>query len=71
MFKAKAIVHSLKSEAVVTILHEIDGNDVVAEYNGKRCTAIFNGFVCMYYVDDLYGVLKDPNKCPACGAYLD
>ena len=70
MLKTKAIVHSLKAEDTVTILHENGSNDVVAEYQGKRCTAVFNGFVCMYYVDDIYGILSDPNKCPACGAYI-
>ena len=34
-------------------------NQYVAEYNGVRCTAIYNPFVNRYYVDDKYGVLKD------------
>ena len=70
MFKARAMVHSLKEQDVVTILHEKDCNDVVAEYKGKRYRAIFNGFVCLYYVDDLYGLLPDQNRCPACGDYI-
>ena len=70
MFKTKAIVHSLKDEAEVTILHEDGCNDVVAEYKGTRCTAIFNGFVCMYYVDDIYGILQNRNKCPRCAAHI-
>ena len=70
MFKEKAMIHSLKDLDVVTILHENGCNDVVAEYKGVRYTAIFNGFVCLYYVDDLYGVLPDQHKCPACGAHI-
>ena len=70
MFKARAMVHSLKARDEVTILHERGNNDVVAEYNGKRCTAIFNPFVGLYYVDDIYGVLSDQHKCPVCGAYV-
>ena len=70
MLKTKAMVNSLKDFDVVTILHENGCNDVVAEYKGIRYTAIFNGFVCAYYVDDLYGVLPDQNKCPACGAFI-
>lgn len=31
----------------------------IAEYEGKKCTAIFNPFVGQYYVDDIYGVLKE------------
>jgi len=69
-FKAQAMVHSLKSQDEVIILHEKDCNDVVAEYKGIRYTAIFNGFVCSYYVDDLYGVLPDQHKCPYCSVHI-
>jgi len=44
---------------------------MVAEYKGKRFTAIFNGFVGLYYVDDIYGELADLHKCPSCGTYID
>ena len=70
MFQAKAIVHSLKAQDDVTILHEKGSNDVVAEYKGVRCTAIFNPFAGMFYVDDIYGVLPDQHKCPSCGEYV-
>lgn len=70
MFKTMAQVHSLQAQDEVTILHEKGNNDVIAEYNGKRCTAIFNPFVCLYYVDDLYGVLPDQHKCPVCGDFI-
>jgi len=70
MFKTKAMVHSLKARDEVTILHENDYNDVVAEYKGKRYTAVFNLYLGLYYVDDIYGVLPDQNKCPKCGEYI-
>ena len=70
MFTIKAQVHSLQSQDEVIILHEKNNNDVVAEYNGKRCTAIFNPFVNLFYVDDIYGVLPDQHKCPRCGEYI-
>ena len=70
MFKIKALVHSLKDRDEVTILHEKNNNDVIAEYKGKRCTAIFNPFVGLFYVDDIYGVLTDRHKCPRCGEYV-
>ena len=66
MFKTKAIVHSLKKEDEVTILHENGSNDVVAEYKGIRYTAIFNVFSGLFYVDDLYGKLPNQHQCPAC-----
>ena len=70
MFKTKAMVHSLKAQSEVTILHERGSNDVIAEYGNKRCTAIFNPFVGLFYVDDIYGVLPDPHRCPTCGEYV-
>lgn len=52
------MVHSLEAQAEVTILEKIGDNQYVAEYNGTLCTAIFNPFVGLYYVDDVYGVLS-------------
>ena len=62
MKKVLAMVHSLKDKAEVTIIRENGNNNVIAEYNGKTCTAVFNPFVGMYYVDDIYGVIEDKNK---------
>lgn len=70
MYKINAMIHSLKAQDEVTILHEKSNNDIIAEYKGKRCTAIYNPFVDLFYVDDIYGVLPDEHKCPICGEYL-
>lgn len=70
MFKTKAQVNSLQAQDEVLILHEKNNNEVVAVYKGKRCTAIFNPFVCLYYVDDIYGILQDQHKCPTCGEFI-
>ena len=74
MFETSAIIHSLSSsdskESIVTIMHENGNNDVIAEYNGIRYTAIFNPFVCRYYVDDFYGKLENQSTCPFCGENL-
>ena len=56
--KTSAMVHSLNAQAEVTILEKTGDNQYVAEYNGTRCTAIFNPFVGLYYVDDIYGVIS-------------
>jgi len=65
-FKTMAYIHSLKDkktdsnyEAEVTIIEHRDNNHVIAEYNGIRCSAIFNAFNFSYYVDDVYGKLKE------------
>jgi hypothetical protein len=42
-----------------TIIKSIGDNLYLAEYKGVRCTAIFNPFVCRYYVDDVYGIQKN------------
>ena len=69
-FKTQAILHTLQDKDEVMILHEKGNNDVIAEYKDKRCTAIFNMFVGLYYVDDIYGVLPDRHRCPTCGEYI-
>lgn len=57
--KVLAMVHSLESKSEVEILEHSDNNHVIALYNGKKCTAIFNPYVGCYYVDDVYGVIAD------------
>ena len=57
--KTQAMVYSLNAKAEVTILEKVGDNDYRAEYQGKICTAIFNPFVGLYYVDDVYGVVSE------------
>ena len=61
-----AYINSLKDKendrhvlGEATILEEIGDNVYLAEVNGVKCTAIFNFFVGRYFVDDVYGVVKD------------
>lgn len=56
----KMHIHSLNGGlAEATIMKKIGDNQYIAEYNGIKCTAIYNPFVNRYYVDDKYGVIKD------------
>lgn len=55
MKKAMAMIHSKKVQDEVTIVSENGCNNVIAEYKGKKYTAIFNVFSGLYYVDDIYG----------------
>lgn len=55
MRKAKAKIHSTKQIEDVNIIEHNSNNDVIAEYKGKKYTAIFNCFNNIYYVDDIYG----------------
>ena len=53
-------IHSLGGQlAEATIVERRNDNEYVAEYNGVKCSAIFNPFVGRFYVDDKYGVIKD------------
>lgn len=57
-------IHSLNGQLRdATILDKAGDNQYIAEYNGVKCTAIYNPFVGRFYVDDKYGVIKD--KAPA------
>ena len=57
--KVKAHIYSLGGDmAEVTLLEKIGDNDYIVEYAGIRCHALFNWFICSYYVDDVYGIVK-------------
>lgn len=54
--KTKARIHSLNGQLDdVEIIEQRGDNDYIALYKGSRCTAIYNPFVCAFYVDDVYG----------------
>jgi hypothetical protein len=60
--KVMAYIHSLKDKindrhvlGEAVILEHTDNNNVLAEYNGVKCRAVFNPFVMRYFVDDVYG----------------
>ena len=56
--KCECHIHSLDGGlAEATILKKIVDNKYLADYNGVKCSAIYNPFVGRYYVDDKYGVL--------------
>ena len=58
--KCKCHIHSLGGKLdEATIINKTGDNQYLADYNGVKCTAIFNPFVGQYYVDDKYGVIKD------------
>ena len=56
--EATAMIHSKKDTDTVTIISHKDNNNVIAEYKGQQYKAIFNPFVCLYYVDDIYGKIE-------------
>lgn len=59
-FKAMAHINSLNGKlAEITVLENVGDNAYIVEYNGIKCHAIFNWFVCEYYADDVYEVVKE------------
>ena len=62
-------IHSLNGQLRdATILDRVGDNRYIAEYNGVKCSAIYNPFVNRYYVDDKYGLIKDktPHRDDPC-----
>lgn len=64
--KVKAYIHSLKDHehdrhvlGEAEIIKRIGDNLYLAKVKGIRCTAIFNFLTGVYYVDDVYGIVKD------------
>lgn len=64
--RVMAYIHSLKDKehdrhvlGQATIIKSIGDNLYLADYNGVKCTAIFNPFTGWYYVDDIYGLRMD------------
>ncbi len=62
--KVEAFIHSLKDHTndqhvlgEAEIIRKVGNNLYLAEYNGVRCTAIFNPFIGRYFVDDVYGII--------------
>lgn len=62
-YKVEAHINSLNGGMdEITILEEKnDGRQTyyIVDYKGVKCTAIFNPFVCEYYADDKYGIVKE------------
>lgn len=57
--KVKAMIHSQNDIRDCEIVEKVGDNQYIAEYRGIRCTAIFNPFTGLYYVDDIYGIVGD------------
>lgn len=61
MYKARAYINSLNvgksaptETAEITVLEKVGDNDYIVEYEGVKCHALFNPFVCAYFADDIY-----------------
>ena len=61
-YKTKVHINSLGGRtAEITVLGKPDENEnrYIVKYGGVKCSAIFNFFVCEFYADDIYGIIKE------------
>ena len=59
-YKAQAHINSLNGELrEITVLEKAGDNDYIVDFEGVKCHALFNWFVCEYYADDVYGIVKE------------
>ena len=62
-YTTMAHIHSLGGEMdeIYVLDERQEGNMTVyiVDYKGTKCTAIFNPFVCEFYADDKYGLIKE------------
>ena len=55
-YKTQAHIHSLDGKMdEIIVLEDLGNNDYIVDYKGVKCHALFNWFVCAYFVDDDYG----------------
>jgi len=57
-------IHSLQKDGkhvlgTATIVEKVGENSYIAEYNGVKCTAMYNPFAGHFFVDDKYGIIHD------------
>ena len=65
--KCECYIHSLKQGeknnlAEATIIKRLGDNDYLADYSGVKCHAQFNIFAGHFFVDDIYGVIRDQKE---------
>ena len=59
-YKAQAHINSLNGELrEITVLEKAGDNDYIVDFEGVKCHALFNWFVCEYYADDIYEIVKE------------
>jgi len=65
-FKTYAFIYSLNKGKMnstemdeVEVIGELENNMYKVRYKDIICKAMFNGFNCCYYADDVYGIIKE------------
>ena len=59
-YKAQAHINSLNGELrEITVLEKAGDNNYIVDFEGVKCHALFNWFVCSFYADDVYGKISE------------
>ena len=59
-YKTQAHINSLNGKMdEIIVLEDLGNNDYIVDYKGVKCHALFNWFVCQFYADDIYGIVKE------------
>ena len=62
-YQVRAHINSLGGKMDIVTVLEVKKDGIqtffIVDYKGIKCTAIFNPFVCEYYADDKYGIIKE------------
>ena len=61
-FPEQAMIHYLNSKRDVLILSFEDINHCQAVFGNKLCSAVYNPYVGIFFVDDVYGVIEEWNS---------
>ncbi len=62
--KVEAMINSLGEKREVFVVLFEDANTVKAVYNNKLCTAVYNTYNGLFYVDDVYGIVDTLTVMP-------
>ena len=62
--KVEVMINSLGEKREVFIVLYEDANTVKAVYNNKLCTAVYNTYNGLFYVDDVYGIVDTLTVMP-------
>lgn len=63
MYTSVGMIHSKKAVEEITVLEKTGDNKyIVLTEDGVKCEAILNYFVGLYYVDDIYSVIKETDE---------
>lgn len=54
------ITREVKKQKAIELMNKLDiYKPYIVDYQGVKCHALFNWFVCQFYADDVYGRVEE------------